>query len=245
MSYYGFAVTDAGRNLIAQLLAGEKLQVTRVMFGSGQIPATANPRAVTELYDPVAEGTSGRAVVSGGTATMTVEYRSDLNGGLAQGFWLREFGVYALDPTAGEVLIYYATLGEYPQWVSPYNPDGTTGIDVRRFPISIAIGEDKGIAVNYDTELWMTAEDTYNYFTTVLMPIVIEEIDRKIAVHNASEAAHPALQKIIDALAGRVTLIEMQFNTNVTGNPFLVTFENLDDVNLSGTWNERLARVEF
>ena len=30
---------------------------------------------------------------------MTVEYRSDMNGGLDHGFWIREFGVFAKDPT--------------------------------------------------------------------------------------------------------------------------------------------------
>lgn len=245
MDYYGFTVTDKGRNLIAKLIAGDTMQITRVVFGAGRIPEGANPRKVENLYEPIAEGTGSKPVVVGGVASMTLEYRSDLNGGLTTGFWLREFGIYANDPEQGEVLIYYATLGEYPQWVSPYTPDTSTGIDVRRFPISIAIGEDRGITVAYDTELWMTAEDVYNYFTTVLMPIVDARVDEKIAIHNADTKAHPPLQRLIDALSGRVNLLELQFNTSVTGNPFLVTFENLDAVTLSGTWNESLARVEF
>lgn len=245
MSYYGFTVTDKGRNLIAKLLAGENMQITRVMFGAGRIPMEDNPRAVTGLYEPIAQGTGSKPIVNNGVASMTVEYRSDLNGGLNTGFWLREFGVYANDPDEGEILIYYATLGEYPQWVSPYLPDQNTGIDVRRFPISIAIGEDRGITVDYDTELWMTAEDVHNYFNTVLLPIVDSEIDKKIAEHNDDGKAHPPLQRIMDALSGRIKLLELQFNSNVTGNPFLVTFENLDDIVLDGTWNESLARVEF
>ena len=245
MSYYGFTVTDQGRNLIAKLLAGEKMQITRVMFGAGRIPGGDNPREVTDLYEPVGKGTSSTPIVSDGVAAMTVEFRSDLNGGLSTGFWLREFGVYANDPTKGEILIYYATLGEYPQWVSAYNPNESTGIDVRRFPISIAIGEDRGITVDYDTELWMTAEDVYNYFNTALTPIVDTQIDEKIARHNNDQKSHPHLLRLLESLNGRVGLLELQFNTNVTGNPFLVTFENLDDVTLEGTWNQSLARVEF
>lgn len=246
MSYYGFAVTDRGRHLIAKLLAGEVMQITRIMVGSGQIPDTVNPREVTDLFAPVALGTSTKPIVAGGVASMTVEYRSDLNGGLPVGFWLREFGIYANDPDTGEVLVYYATLGEYPQWVSPYIPESASaGIDVRRFPVSIAIGEDRGIMVDYDTELWMTAEDVYNYFTTVLLPITEDVIRKKIAEHNMDTAAHPPLQKMMDSLSGRIRLLELQLGTNVTGNPFLVTFENLDDVELDGTWNRALARVEF
>lgn len=116
---------------------------------------------------------------------------------------------------------------------------------MRRFPVSIAIGEDRGIMVDYDTELWMTAEDVYNYFTTVLLPITEDVIRKKIAEHNMDTAAHPPLQKMMDSLSGRIRLLELQLGTNVTGNPFLVTFENLDDVELDGTWNRALARVEF
>ena len=67
-----------------------------------------------------------------------VEYRSDLNGGLAEGFWLNEFGVYANDPDNGEILLYYATMGDYPQYVAAYNGQA---VDVRRYPVVIALSE--------------------------------------------------------------------------------------------------------
>lgn len=174
MGYYGFAVTDKGRQLIAKLLTGEVLQITRVMFGSGMIPAESDIMAATDLIETVAQGTSSKPEYKGGVAAMTVEFRSDLNGGLAKGFWLREFGIFANDPDEGEVMIYYATLGEYPQWVSPLG-DGT-GIDVRRFPISIAIGEDRGVTVDYNTELWLTEEDVYRLFETTLLPIIRDTV---------------------------------------------------------------------
>lgn len=174
MGYYGFAVTDKGRQLIAKLLAGEVMQITRVMFGSGLILAEDDIMALTSLIEPIAPGTSSLPEYKGGVVTMTVEYRSDLNGGLEKGFWLREFGIFANDPDEGEVMIYYATLGEYPQWVSPLG-DGT-GIDVRRFPISIAIGEDRGVTVDYNTELWLTEEDVLNLFETTLLPIIRDAV---------------------------------------------------------------------
>lgn len=245
MSYYGFTVTDKGRALIAKLLTGDVLELTRVMVGTGSVPEGDDIAAVTDLYAPVAQGTCSKPGCKDGVARMTVEYRSDLNGGLNNGFWLREFGIFANDPDEGEVLIYYATLGGYPQWVSPYTEGEASGIDVRRFPISIAIGYDRGIKADFSTELWMTAEDVHSYFEVTLMPIVCAEIDKHIAEHNADKKAHPYILSLIDGLRGRLSLIELQFNTNVAKNPFLVAFETLDAVEAEGVWNKDAARMEF
>ena len=38
MSYYGFVVTDSGRELIAKLVAGQQLPISKIMVGSGTIP---------------------------------------------------------------------------------------------------------------------------------------------------------------------------------------------------------------
>ena len=38
MSYYGGTVTVAGRDLITSLVAGETIQFTRIMVGSGALP---------------------------------------------------------------------------------------------------------------------------------------------------------------------------------------------------------------
>ena len=138
MSYYGFVVTDSGRELIAKLVAGQQLPISKIMVGSGIVPDDVKPASMTALVEPVAAGTSTAPVYDGASVRMIVEYRSDLNGGLDHGFWLREFGVFAFDPDKGEVLIYYGTLGDYPQYVSAASD---TGVDVRRFPVCIVIGE--------------------------------------------------------------------------------------------------------
>ena len=154
---YGFCVTDAGRYLIARLLTGETMHITKVMVGKGRIPDGVRMASVTDLYEVVAQATSNAPACKDGLAYMTIEYNNTLNGGLQSGFWLNEFGIFALDPAAGEVMICYGTLGDYPQYVSALTE--SRGIDVRRFPVAIAIGEDRGMVVDYHTELWLTAED--------------------------------------------------------------------------------------
>ncbi len=184
MSYYGFVVTDSGRELIAKLVAGQQLPISKIMVGSGTIPDDVKPAAMTALVEPVAAGTSTAPVYDGASVRMIVEYRSDLNGGLDHGFWLREFGVFAFDPDKGEVLIYYGTLGDYPQYVSAAS---NTGVDVRRFPVCIVIGEGLGVTVDYKCEAWMTAEDVEQYCSVTMLRAFLKEAQKLVDAHNDDE----------------------------------------------------------
>ena len=87
---------------------------------------------------------------------MTIEYRSDLNGGLKEGFWLREFGVYAKTAETEEILLYYATLGDSPQ---PVNPLKDGRVDIRRYPISISLALDLNVQVMYNPGAFVSSAD--------------------------------------------------------------------------------------
>lgn len=122
---------------------------------------------------------------------MIVEYRSDLNGGLDEGFWLNEFGIYAYDPDEGEVLIYYGCLGNYPQWVSAAS---STGVDVRRYPVCIDIGDESGVEIDYSAEAWMTSEDVAEYCMVTVLPIFLQDAQELIDAHNIDVDAHYAIR---------------------------------------------------
>ena len=169
MSYYGGTVTVAGRDLITSLMAGETIEFTRIMVGKGEMPEGVEPIDMTDLVDPVAEGVSTMPTVDNGVLYMTVEYRNDLNGGLKEGFWLREFGVYAKTEKTGEVLLYYATLGDSPQPVNAYQDNR---IDIRRYPISIALEIDADVEVTYNPGAFITAQDAQ----TIIEKMVRESI---------------------------------------------------------------------
>lgn len=179
MSHYGCTVTKAGRELLAKLMASKlPLVITNVMVGSGKCPDELFPSDLTGLIQPIAQGTSTVPTYSGDTINMTVEYRSDMNGGLQQGFWLNEFSIQAQDPDGGQVMLFYGTLGDYPVWVSAF-ANGT--VDVRRFPVSITIGDGAEVQVNYNPGSFMTASD----------------VDEAIQRHNADQNAHEAKFHVI------------------------------------------------
>lgn len=178
MSYYGGTITVAGRNLITSLIAGETIEFTRIVVGSGAMPEGVEPIDMTDLVTPVADGTSTVPTVDNGALYLTVEYRNDLNGGLKEGFWLREFGIYAKTANTEEILLYYATLGDSPQPVNAYKDNR---IDIRRYPVTIALELDVDVQVTYNPDAFLTSSDAYellsammnNIFATVTIQITI------------------------------------------------------------------------
>jgi len=76
-----------------------------------------------------------------------------------------------------------------------------------------------------------------------------EEMDKAIREaleeHNADPEAHPPLRARTADLDARVALLELMYATDVSGNPFLVTFGTLEGVNAAGVWNKPQARMEF
>ena len=77
----GFMITVKGRKLLAKLVAGEQLEITRVMVGSGNL-GEESPAYFDDLIQPVAQATSTEPVAEDGVVSFIVEYRSDLNGGI-------------------------------------------------------------------------------------------------------------------------------------------------------------------
>lgn len=62
---------------------------------------------------------------------------------------------------------------------------------------------------------------------------------------EAALAAAQAAQELANQQAGQIARLEDGLFSNITGNPFLITFENLDGIALTrGTWNEAKKRLE-
>ena len=241
MAQYGFFIPAAGRKLIASLLAGEKLEISRVMVGSGRPETMEELSALTDLVAPVARGTSTSPQQDGESVNMIVEYRSDLNGGLDTGFWLNEFGIFAMDGEE-EVMIYYGSLGDYPQWVSAYNKGA---IDIRRYPVTLHVSSDVNVVITYPPMAFMTADDVEQFCMTTILPQFLVATQELIDTHDADEDAHPAIHTEINGLDARLTLLELMYSTDVSGNPFTITFKELDGLQVAGVHNATQGRIEF
>lgn len=252
MPWYGCKITDAGRDLIAKVLVSNYIHISRVMVGSGSVSDDVDIGSMTDLIDPVAQATTNTPTCKDGVVKFKIEYRSDLNGGLDHGFWLREFGIFAFDPdTNEEILFLYATLGDAPQYVK----EGTSpGIDVRRFPVSIVIGRDVGVVVDFNPELWLTEEDLVDIFTETLLPLIDDRVWEIIDEHNLDKDAHFGIYDMtLHSVLARLCLNEAideanyLFDENAAdyARYWINDFVTMDNVTYTGIWNERQARLEF
>lgn len=243
MSHYGCTTTKKGRGLIAKVLASRTpLIITRVMVGAGTPTDDMDPADLEGLIQPVAEGTSTTPVYDGDTVHMTIEFRSDMNGGLEHGFWLDEFCVYVQDPDGGEVMLYYGTLGDYPQWVGAMDD---RCIDVRRYPVSIVVGEGAEVVVDFNLEAFMTSEDVDRYCMEKVLPRFLDGAQGLLDVHDGADNVHPSLRGLIDGLDARMTLMELMYRTEVSGNPFVITFDSIEGIEVEGVWDQGQGRICF
>ena len=186
--FYGFVITEAGNNLLAEMVAGDKLTITKVVMDKGTAESAEAARKLTAPIDPGPNGTSTEPTVDGAAVNMLVEYRSDLNGGLQDGFWIGGFAVFGKVENGAETMIYYGSLGEQKQYVSAY-VEGTAP-DVRRYPVSITVTAGVEVEVSYPAEAWMTAEEVAAYFNGTLKPELEKSLGGLIDDHNKDPEAH-------------------------------------------------------
>ncbi len=189
--FYGFVLTKVGEQLLAQTVAGEQVQITRVLMEKGTAESAEAARALTDLISPGPAATSTLPTVNGNSVQFLVEYRSDLNGGLAEGFWIGGFAIFAKTAQSEEVMLYYASLGDQKQYVGAY----AAGVapDVRRYPVSLQLQAGIESSPAYPAEAWMTAEDVAAYFNGSIKVELFEAVAETIKVHDRDPTAH-ALQ---------------------------------------------------
>lgn len=237
----GAILTRKGLNLITKVLAKEcGLEITRCMVGEG---VHDNLNTLIEgLLKPVAQATSSRPMVKDNRLDFFIEYRSDMNGGLDKPFYLSEFEIRALDPDEGEICLLLGSLGDKAESVEAANGGFYT---VRRYPITIVVTGDMQVTISYAPLCFMTYEDVEEYFIDVALPVFLLEAGKLIAIHNISPEAHPDIRVKDSDQDARIKRLEDMLVNDISGNPYLITFENLDGVIVEGVWNRALARIEF
>lgn len=208
--YYGGTITVDGRDLMTRPLAGETIELTRIVVGSGALPEGVEPIDVKELVAPVAEATSTVPTIKNNEMSLVVEYRNDMNGGLAQSFWLREFGIYAKTENTEEILLYYATLGDSPQPVSAF--DGSR-VDIRRYPVSIALALGATVELAYNPGAFLTAEEAQELINSLVSQQLGTAVEQAIATHDSDPNAHASLmakmQSMVAAAGAAITPVRL------------------------------------
>ena len=197
----GFVITQAGKKLLAELVATrQELNITRVMVGKGELPQGQSPEQFADLIEPVAQATSTIPVAQNGVISFIVEYRNDLNGGLQEGFWLKEFGVFAQDGE-NEILLYYASLGEYPQYVEAYE---NGKVNIKKYPVSILVTDDIKVNIAYAALAFVTEERMKEFVEIEALPYlegVLAESENGILAELEKKANIETVEQALDTKA--------------------------------------------
>lgn len=167
---YGYKVTKQGRELLAALLAtGKELEIVRVAVGSGKVSEDTDLADMTDLVEYVAEGKIAQRRHVDNVLYLTVQYASNDTPGLPA-FYLGEFIVWAKHPTTGaEVVLLYATLGDYTQPVMAY-AEGREP-DVRQYPLALVLSDEINVTISCPAGL-VTYEDLQSAVETACRDMV-------------------------------------------------------------------------
>mgnify|MGYP006916022161 CR=1 FL=1 len=162
-------LTNAGRNLIVKALEGKQLKFTKGVVGSAYLPDGTEIATLSNVISPMRNMDIGYISVPGeiGVAKITLEMS---NKDLLTGFFIREVGVFALDPDTNEEVLYsYANFAdtahflpgqdsEIPIW---YRIQIKTVIDQAKDVTAILT--DNPLAVSY-VELGEATDEIYKHF---------------------------------------------------------------------------------
>lgn len=260
----GFVITAKGWEVLANVIAGNGiLEIIGVAFGDGEVEEGKNPAAFNGLRRAIADGTTSNVhvtvskdedtgIVKQSTVEFVAEYRSNLDADapitgvspieVTDDFYIREFGVWAKDPiTENPEMIYYANLGELPHPVTSY---AKKAVDIRRYPVTIAISSELEVNLNYPAMAFVTHEEMKEYVQWFHDEICSPEVDEKIRVHNESSDAHPDLRDHVESNDDRITEIEKLLAGNQAAS-FRYDFNSLIGINLkSGVYNAAASRIE-
>ena len=116
MGFPSLQLTDAGRSIIINALAGGSIEFTKIGVGSGNAPANQN--ALSELVTLEKKFGISEITTGDGCANLTAIID---NANIDSGFLWKEIGIYALDANEDEVVYAYANAGDHADYIPAYS----------------------------------------------------------------------------------------------------------------------------
>ena len=148
------SITVQGLNIIAKLVAGSTLEFTRIAVGDGAMPSDKTPLTVTDLSNRLFDVPINR-VESDGNQEATVSGIFD-NKGLETGFFYRELGLFAKDPTTKQEVLYcYGNAAADAEWIPP---SGASSIIEKQVKIVTLVGNAEKVTAQIKSGIYPTID---------------------------------------------------------------------------------------
>lgn len=148
-------ITDVGRVMFGDVQMGKTLIPTKIVIGSGRIPAGKTARTMTEVVSPVTELTISKKQKSNdGTAIFGGVYSNE---NIESDFYFRELALFAKAGDDGnEVLFSYGNAGETADYMLAY----TSGTPVQRvIDLAIYVGNDTKVDLTIEGGLYIPTDE--------------------------------------------------------------------------------------
>lgn len=266
-------ITDAGRDLLAQVHTGGELDPVSIVLGSGYMPTGKTVATMTAVVEPVItlpinkkEKTPDGKVIIGGyysNKEVTADYFFRELAFFARVRYPHEDGTY----TYGDTVLYsYGNAGANADLMAAYS--GNTAIE-RQMDIIVWIGNETEINLFIEGGVYVTINALNQTITNVETRIyeVVDAVDhrinqdlmilgdrlddlkRRVDGHDIDIAALKAndvqIHSRVNELGAQVTLMWDALYSDITENPAIVDFDTLDGFTLTGgVWNKPLRRLE-
>lgn len=147
-AFGGFYITKKGKALLAKAQLGTKLEFTKVELGDGQLSgqdsAFFNGLVSSKKVLPI---TKLKKIISSDDIVVGTTFT---NQDITTGFYLREIGIFALDPEVGTVLYAYANSGTAAEYIPPV---GGPDIVEKYIDMIVKIGNVSNVTATIDNSL--------------------------------------------------------------------------------------------
>ena len=221
MSWETLAYTDAGIELLMDAVSGKQLTITQAVGGSG----LANAAVLHAQTDITGErhALGIEPVEENGSAARRVKIRIT---GAEDTYTLHQIALFGRQTGAAEDTLLLLVQDDRGVEIPAASTDQEFEFV---FTVVIAISRDAEISLNLSAEMQS-------------LQLFVEE---RIQEHDLSPESHKDLRIAAAKMQADIDILQLKIATNVTANPFSVTFESLDGLTVAGVWNADLARIEF
>ncbi|NOU95579.1 hypothetical protein GC093_20435 [Paenibacillus sp. LMG 31456] len=141
-------LTQLGLALYSKAQTGVQLNFTRMQIGSGQLALGQDPMMLAALITPVSFFSIISASSSGNLSRVKGIFE---NSGVVVGTYSCELGLFATDPTLGEILYAYANAGSQGDTIPPIS----AGPFSKHYQINTAIGNASSISATIPAETYI------------------------------------------------------------------------------------------
>lgn len=186
--FNNMSITNKGKILYAKAQSGIELHFTKMMVGSGEI-GTQNPETLTSLVTPIYD--VGIQSITPNTELKTATISGMINNSnISEPTYVCEIGLFATDPTDGEILYAYGSAGQYGDYMAP----STSGPYSWNYQINAAIGNAANVTVELSNLVYdygvINTNTTFIYLSGGNQKEINKSVDNMFKMYQTTNAGN-------------------------------------------------------